>query len=107
MATVNFRLRSKANKNVSIKVYLSTGRGNVIELNTGFSINPKDWSETTDRPKQNTTENKLIFNNLKKLESFVFENLNTDLGKGIMIDTLWLSAKINDCFDSVTLRMSN
>ncbi len=101
MATVNFRLRSKANKNVSIKVYLSTGRGNVIELSTGFSINPKDWSDTTDRPKQNTTENKLIFNNLKKLESFVFENLNTDLGNGIIIDTFWLGAKINDCFNRV------
>jgi integrase len=101
MATVNFRLRSKANKNVSIKVYLSTGRGNVIELSTGFSINPKDWSDTTDRPKQNTTENKLIFNNLKKLESFVFENLNTDLGNGIVIDTFWLGAKINDCFNRV------
>jgi integrase len=101
MATVNFRLRSKANKNVSIKVYLSTGRGNVIELNTGFSINPKDWSDTTDRPKQNTTENKLIFNNLKKLESFVFENLNTDLGNGVMIDMFWLGAKINDCFNRI------
>ncbi len=101
MATVNFRLRSKANKNVSIKVYLSTGRGNVIELNTGFSINPKDWSKDTDRPKQNTAENKVIFNNLKKLESFIFENLNTDLGKGIVIDSFWLESKINDCFNRV------
>lgn len=101
MATVNFRLRSKANKNVSIKVYLSTGRGNVIELNTGFSINPKDWSKDTDRPKQNTAENKVIFNNLKKLESFIFENLNIDLGKGIAIDSFWLESKINDCFKRV------
>jgi protoporphyrinogen oxidase len=77
MATVNFRLRSKANKNVSIKVYLSLGRGNVIEMNTGFTVNPKDWSNDTDRPKQNTAENKVIFNNLKKLESFIFNNLNT------------------------------
>jgi integrase len=101
MATVNFRLRSKANKNVSIKVYLSTGRGNVIELNSGFSINPKDWSKDTDRPKQNTTENKIIFNNLKKLESYIFENLNTDLGKGIVIDSFWLESKINNCFERV------
>ena len=101
MATVNFRLRSKANKNVSIKVYLSLERGNVIELNTGFSINPKDWSKDTNRPKQNTTENKVIFNNLKKLESFIFENLNTDLGKGISIDTFWLESKINDCFKRI------
>ena len=101
MATVNFRLRSKANKNVSIKVYLSLERGNVIELNTGFSINPKDWSKDTDRPKQNNTENKLIFNNLKKLDSFIFENLNTDLGKGIVIDSFWLQSKINDCFNRI------
>jgi integrase len=101
MATVNFRLRSKVNKNVSIKVYLSLERGNVIELNTGFSINPKDWSKDTDRPKQNTTENKIIFNNLKKLESFIFENLNTDLGKGIAIESFWLESKINDCFKRI------
>lgn len=43
MASVNFRLRSNANKNVAIKVYLSTGRNNLIELNTGFTINPKNW----------------------------------------------------------------
>jgi hypothetical protein len=46
MATVNFRLRSKANKNVSIKVY---HRANVIELNTGFTINWKDSSKDIDR----------------------------------------------------------
>jgi hypothetical protein len=101
MATVNFRLRSKSNKNVSIKIYLSLGRGNVIELNTGFSINPKDWSKDTDRPKQNTAENKLIFNNLKKLESFIFENLNKDLGKGRIIDTYWLESNIVECFNRV------
>ncbi len=101
MATVNFRLRSKANKNVSIKVYLSIERGNVIELNTGFSINPKDWSKDTDRPKQNTIENKLIFNNLKKLESFIFENLNKDLGKNVLIDSYWLDSKIIECFNRI------
>ena len=101
MATVNFRLRSKANKNVSIKIYLSLGRGKVIELNSGFSINEKDWSKDTDRPKQNNTENKLIFNNLKKLESFIFENLNKDLGESVLIDSFWLESKIIECFDRV------
>lgn len=101
MATVNFRLRSKSNKNVSIKIYLSLGRGNVIELNTGFSINPKDWSKDTDRPKQNTDNNKLIFQNLKKLESFIFQNLNKDLGKGKIIDTYWLESNIVECFNRV------
>jgi integrase len=101
MATVQFRLRSKANKNVSIKVRVSLGRGNDIELSTGFTINPKDWSKDTDRPKQNNAENKLIFNNLKKLDSFIFENLNKDLGNGSIIDIYWLEAKIKECFDRV------
>jgi integrase len=101
MATVNFRLRSKANKNVSIKIYLSLERGTFIELNTGFTINPKDWSKDTDRPKQNNTENKLIFNNLKKLDSFIYNNLNKDLGNNVLIDSFWLDSQIKDCFERV------
>lgn len=101
MASINFRLRSTANKNVSIKVYTSLGRGNMIEVSTGFSINPKDWSETTDRPKQNTAENKLLFNNLKKLESFLFDSINADMGKSVVIDNFWLESKIKECFNRV------
>jgi integrase len=101
MASINFRLRSNANKNVSIKVYTSLGRGNMIEVSTGFTINPKDWSDTTDRPKQNTAENKKLFNNLKKLESFLFDSINADMGESVVIDTFWLESKINECFERV------
>ena len=126
MASVNFRIRSYANKNVAIKVYLSIGRVNLIESNTGFTINPKDWNikqinkkEQSNKelvadknpkkklpkkkgfPIQNNTENKIIFNNLKKLESFIFENLNTDLGTDILIDTNWLENTIKNCFNRV------
>jgi hypothetical protein len=101
MASINFRLRSSANKNVSIKVYTSLGRGNMIEVNTGFTINPKDWSETTDRPKQNTAENKLLFNNLKKLESFLFDSINTVMSESVVIDNFWLESKIKECFNRV------
>jgi len=101
MATVQFRLRSNVNKNVSIKVRLLSGKSLDLEFNTGFTINPKDWSKDTARPKQNNTENKLIFNNLKKLESFIFENLNKDLGAGILIDNYWLQNQTNDCFKRV------
>jgi len=102
MASIKFRIRSIANKNVSIKVRIILGRGKQdLELNTGFTINPKDWSETTDRPKQNTPENKVLFNNLKKLESFLFESINTDMGESIVIDSFWLDAKINECFKRV------
>lgn len=109
MASIKFRLRSNANKNVSIKVYTSLGRGNFIEASTGFTINPKDWN-TPDKdnpkkgdnyPKQNTPENKVLFKNLKKLESFLFECINTDMGESVSIDTFWLESKINECFQRV------
>lgn len=110
MATIQFRLRSKANKNVSIKVRVLNGKGIDLESNTGFTINPKDWNtpkkdepvkKTDNHPKQNNAENKLIFNNLKKLESFLFENLNKDLGNGTLIDSFWLEIKIKECFNRV------
>ena len=102
MASIKFRLRSKLNKNVPIKVRIVLGRDKQdLELNTGFTINPKDWSATTDRPKQNTPENKVIFNNLKKLESFLFKSVNTDMGESVVIDAFWLDAKINECFERV------
>lgn len=102
MASIKFRLRSSADKNVSIKVRLILGRGKQdLEVNTGFSINPKDWSESTNLPKQNSPENKIIFNNLKKLETFLFKSLNVDMGESIVIDSFWLNAKINECFERV------
>jgi integrase len=102
MAKVQFRLRSEANKNVSIKVRLSIKRKNVFETNTGFTINPKDWSTETDLPKQkNTTEIKQVTNNLKKLDSFISNKLNTDLGNGVLIDKYWLESSINKCFNRV------
>jgi integrase len=107
MATVQFRLRSKANKNVSVKVRLSINRSNVFELNTGFSINPKDWSATTGLPKQNNETNKKISSDLKKLDSYISDNLNTDLGKGILIDSNWLESKINHCFNRVVKTDTN
>lgn len=101
MATVKFRLRSNANKNVSIKVRLMTGRNNDIETNTGFTINPKEWSDATNKPKQNTAENKRLFNDLKKLETYLFDSLNNDLANSVMIDKYWLENRINDCFKRI------
>ena len=100
MASVQFRLRSKANKNVSIKIRVSNGRSLELEMNTGFSINPKDWSDK-DLPKQNSPENKLLSNSLKKLENFVLENLNKDLANSILIDAYWLENNIKQCFNRV------
>ncbi|MGK4566763.1 tyrosine-type recombinase/integrase [Flavobacterium sp. 3HN19-14] len=101
MASVQFRIRSKANKNVAVKIRVSLGRNNDLELNTGFTINPNSWSDKTHLPKQNATENKQLYNNLKKLETFVFDNLNKDLSKGILVDSFWLETQISDCFGRI------
>jgi hypothetical protein len=65
MATIKFRIRSKANKLVSISVHLSIGRGSMIESKTGFSIYPKDWSIKTGNPKQTDAINKKLVKNLR------------------------------------------
>ncbi|MBC7525905.1 MAG: phage integrase SAM-like domain-containing protein [Flavobacterium sp.] len=110
MASIKFRLRSKLNKNVPIKVRIILGRDKQdLELNTGFTINPKDWNtpekgntkKGDDLPKQNTPENKGLFKNLKKLESFLYDSINIDMGESVVIDAFWLDTKINECFERV------
>ncbi len=101
MATVKFRIRGKGNNNVSIYIYLSTGRGNFIETNTGFTVIPSNWSKTTNKPKQNSEENRKTFNQLFKLENFIYEEVNTANAKGGLIDINWLKQKIDECFDRV------
>ncbi|WP_310379623.1 phage integrase SAM-like domain-containing protein [Flavobacterium sp.] len=99
MATVKFRIRSKANKNVSISVYLSSGRGKMIEVKTTKTINPKDWSEKLNFPKQTIAENRALSNQLKGLETFIFDELNKN--KGNLIDASWLESKVNEHFNIV------
>ncbi|MBD3582741.1 tyrosine-type recombinase/integrase [Flavobacterium selenitireducens] len=98
MATLKFRVRSNANKHVSIAAILSVGRDKVYELKTGLTINPKDWSKTTGRPKQNNPENKNLNADLQKLETFVLNRLNIDSSKGVEPGSLWLENIINECF---------
>lgn len=101
MASISFRVRSKANKNAAIKIRVSIDRKNVFETNTGFSINPKNWSSETGYPKQTTAENKQIQSNLKKLDAFVWESLNTDSGGSVLIDQFWLEDKVASCFNRI------
>lgn len=99
MATVNYRLRSEANKEVTIYVYISLGRGNMIQARTGFTINPNDWSSSLNKPKQNKATNKRLTTDLNQLSNFVFDEINLANSKGKVIDLLWLKSKIDECFN--------
>lgn len=101
MATVKYRIRGKGNKNVSIYLYLSTGRGNFIEVSTGFTVTPKDWSSTTNKPKQNSEHNRKTFKELSKLETFMYDKVNDAHANQTIIDTNWVRQKINECFERV------
>lgn len=100
MATIKFLLQSKS-ENAQVYIRLSLSQYVSLKKKTGFTINFKDWSNSTNRPKQTTAQNKQLNNNLNKLETFVFDNLNNDLGTGTIIDAFWLENKINDCFDRI------
>ena len=101
MASAKFVIKSKINKNVSIYLQFSNGRQLKFEVLTGFSINPNDWSNDKNLPKQNNPENKILSNNLKKLETFLLNNLNKDLSNNILIDSYWLENNIKKCFNRI------
>lgn len=101
MATVNFRIRSKANKPVSIFIYVSLEEGTVISTPSGFTVHPKDWSKTTKRPKQKSEANKKIFSKLNTLQDFIYDQVNEAQAKAQVIDVYWLRQKIEECFNRV------
>lgn len=99
MATVSFRLREVKSEKHPILIYLSLGRGKMIQVKTGFTINPKNWSDSTKRPKQNVDSNKKLLNDLKKLDSYVFDELNKSNSEGEIINRFWLSKTTDNCFN--------
>lgn len=96
MATIKYLLQSN-NPNAPVYLRLSLGRGKGLKRKTGYICNPQDWSSATSFPKMNNAHNKQMQSNLKKLESFVIEQFNTDNSKGVLIDGDWLS-RIIDLF---------
>ena len=121
MAKIKFLLQSKS-ENAQIYIRVSISQNFSLKKKTGFFINPKDWSEPNQRPipsntKKRPTESKeqgiefdkhqkfkqTLHENLDKLESFIFQNLNKDLAKNILIDSFWLNLKITECFNRVVL----
>tara|TARA_R110000751_G_scaffold100068_2_gene193766 strand:- start:63978 stop:65315 length:1338 start_codon:yes stop_codon:yes gene_type:complete len=98
MATVKFYLQSKS-ASAPIYVYLSLGRGKLFPRKTGRFINPKDWSTTTHFPKQNTTVNKNLTSELRKLKGFILDEVNQT--NASTINGNWLTSKIDVFFDRV------
>jgi integrase len=102
MASVKYRLKRNTKKDkCSIYVYLSYGRGNMFEVKTGFSIVQEDWQMKLKFPKQNNKDNRDLHDDLKSLETFIYNSLNSANSKGELIDKYWLELKIKECFNRV------
>ncbi|MDM1092095.1 phage integrase SAM-like domain-containing protein [Myroides odoratimimus] len=100
MATIKFFLQSKK-ENAQIHVRVSVSRGLVVRKSTGFIINAQQWSEKTGLPKQTNAESKTLRNSLNRLQTHLYEVLNDDLAKGVLIDGNWLENQINTCFNRI------
>lgn len=103
MATVKYLLRSKLNKHVPIYLSFSMGRGATFKCKTGFSINPKDWSENKGFPKPNDEANKQLLQKLKDLEAFLLDQVNVAQSKGLPIDKNFVEKKIDECFNRIEI----
>nr|WP_321224792.1 phage integrase SAM-like domain-containing protein [uncultured Psychroserpens sp.] len=100
MATIKFQLQSKS-KNAPIYLRLSLGRGKSLKRKTSLSINPDNWSLSTGLPKQNYADEKNLTSNLRKLGTFVLDEVNDSNSKGVEITGEWLQNKIDFHFNKV------
>jgi integrase len=98
MASVKFRIKGSSNE-VSIYMRFSISRESIFEVKTGFTIKPSSWSSATKMPIQNSPVNKSIFNDLKKLDLYVFKKFNLAQANGETVNKEWLEKVVLDCFE--------
>lgn len=93
MATVKFLLQSKS-ETANIYIRFSIDRKTILKRKTGFTINPKYWSETLAQPIQKTQETKSLKSKLNKLSDFISDSHNEAVSKGIVFSGDWLQEQI-------------
>jgi integrase len=94
MATIKFHLQSKKNP-ANIYIRLSIDRTKVLRRKSGYVINPKDWSNDTNYPKQTDEDLKNLKTDLIDLANHIEKKLNQSTSKGIDITGDWLQQQID------------
>jgi hypothetical protein len=95
MSKITFRVRSKGEKIAPIKLRLSVSRETVLESNSGYFIQPSNWSAKTKEPIQNSSDNKKLKVDLDRLKTFIYGELLTDSNGNENISLEWLHSKID------------
>lgn len=93
MAKIKFLLQSKNNP-ANIYARLSVSGKESFKRKTGFSIDPAEWKNSF--PTQKSINSKNVANNLRRLESYIYESLNSSVGKDTNISGDWLQRVINE-----------
>ena len=96
MATINYRIKSKENKEVSIYVYFRPSGSPVISTKTGYTVNPKNWSKSKKRAKASDPHLHNLNISLDNLVTFLSQSLNYDNQQGVEIDNKWLRKKVDE-----------
>jgi integrase len=94
MATIKFLLQSTATP-ANIYIRLSVDRKTVYKRKTGYTINPAEWSDETNLPKQTSIENKNLRSTLKTLSTEIETRLNNATSTGEEITGEWLQDQID------------
>lgn len=94
MATIKFLLQSKS-ESANIYARYSIDRKTILKRKTGFSINPKNWSETLAQPIQKSQETKNLKSKLDKLATFINDAYNESVNEGVIFNGNWLQEQID------------
>lgn len=97
MAKITFRLIGKSdNEPIYLRIY--EGKKLDVQKKTGFFINYKDWKVNKKHgnyPDENNEENIKLKEDLKKLDSFIFNKKNESIRNNIEITSNWLTQQID------------
>lgn len=95
MGKINFRIRSKANKQVSIYMFLRSPGSVQLEIRTGYQTHPNEWQSGYQRSSIDNTLN----NDLTDLGAFISKRLNNSTLAGENINMEWLRKALDEHFN--------
>lgn len=99
MAKIGYRLRSKANKAVSIYVNFRVPNSLMLEVKTGLSVKPDEWSVQKQRVKGKDGFLQQLNYTLNDLSSFLVQEINLASTNGNLIDRSWLIKAVDSFFN--------
>ena len=101
MANVYYRIKGKSD-NESIYLQLTIDRDNRFEKKIGLNIASKEWSKNSKLPKQNSAQNKKTGNDLRKLQTYILDEVNESQVVGEIINSKWLEKRIDIHFKRIS-----